>query len=345
MSPDAAGVDPQALSDALQDLSTTPGCWSIVVCRHGALLAESYFLGTPQDLHPIWSVTKSVTSALSGIALEGNIYPEIDLKMVEFLPPDLVPPEEIKKRITLRHLLMMTSGLQWSEDYDWLPWLASPDPADFILSRPVDSLPGTSFNYSSAGAHLPSVMLQTALGEDVTQFADTALFQPLGISDWSWDQDPQGYAFGGHGLHWRTEDLAKFGVLFLRGGLWHGEQLISRSWVDESTQPRFFWGEPFGPLANLDYGYLWWTAEADGYNVFMAWGWGGQFAFVVPEIDLVIATAADGNVESEQARQQEIAIFNVIVDTIIPAVDPELLFLDGFETGDSTNWRFSSGSS
>lgn len=340
--PTAVGLDPERISAAILSLGETPGCWSVVITRHGALAAESYFSGQAEDLHAIWSVTKSVTSALSGIAIGEGLYPGVEAKMVDFLPPNLVPPENIKKLISLEQLLMMTSGLQWSEDEDWLPWLVSADPAEFILERPVDSLPGMSFNYSSATSHLPSVMLETALDTSVMAFADARIFAPLGIIDWSWDLDPQGYAFGGHGLHWRTEDLAKFGILFLREGTWKGRQLISSSWVEESTSPRFFWGDPWGALDQLDYGYLWWTAEASGYPVFFAWGWGGQFSFCVPDLDLVVATAADGDVGSFLAERQEKAILEVIVDTIIPAVDPEILFRDGFDSGTDRNWGFSS---
>ncbi len=336
--PAAVAVDGAALDRAIADLGAVDGVWTVVVARDGKVVAEEYWTGLPGDRHPIWSVTKSVTSTLAGIAIDQGLLSDVETRLADHLPDDLVMTTALMQSITLRHLLMMTSGLRWSEDNDWLPWLASPNPAQFMLDRPLSTLPGTTFNYSSGSSHLPSVMLEDALGSPLETFADTELFSPLGITDWVWDSDPQGRPFGGHGIEWRTEDLAKFGVLFLERGQWGDSRIVSAAWVDEAVTGRFGWGDSYGALDNVDYGYLWWIAEAAGHPVFIAWGWGGQFAFCVPDLDLVVATSADGEVGTLQADIQERGILGIIVDRLLPAVRRYEVFADDFETGDLQFW-------
>jgi CubicO group peptidase (beta-lactamase class C family) len=320
--PGDVGINAVQLDVAIEAMGQVHGMWAVVVARKGMVVAEDHFVDPPDALHPVWSVTKSVSSTLVGMAIDRGFIEGVEDVMVDYLPSGLDPADPSADRITLRHLLMMTSGLRWSEETDWLPWLRSSNPARYILDRSVVSSPGLVFNYSSASAHLPSLILTEALVEDPAEFAQSQLFEPLGISDWGWDRDPQNYPFGGHGIKMRTEDLAKLGILFLRKGRWQGRQVVSREWVEEAVQPRFFWDVDYGPLNNVDYGYLWWTAEAGGYPVFIAWGWGGQFAFCVPDLDLVVATAADGWVGTAEADHQERAILTVIVEQILPIVNP-----------------------
>ena len=181
-------------------------------------------------------------------------------------------------------------------------------------------------------------MYHTTSGEGMEVLAQRELFAPLGITDWLWDVDPQGFAYGGHGLHLRTEDLAKIGLLFLNAGSWDGVQVVPESWVVEATTPRYGWGDSFGALEDLDYGYLWWTAEVNGHPAFLAWGWGGQFALCVPEMAVVIATAADGMVWSDEARIQELALLHLMVDEVLAAMRPLVVFSDAFEDGTTGQW-------
>jgi len=320
--PTTAGIDPAQLEQALDAMQQIRGARSVVVVRGGSLVAESHWYAPADALHPIWSVTKSVTSTLVGICVDRGILPDLDARIVDYLPPELIPADPAKDAITVRHLLMMTSGLRWSEDDDWLPWIASPNPARFILQRPLVAEPGAEFTYSSATSHIPSITLTEAAGVSLLELADAHLFGPLGITDRRWKADPQGYPFGGHGIELRTEDLAKLGVLFVNRGQWHGRKVVSAAWVEAAIRPRFGWGIDYGPLREVDYGYLWWTARAGGHDVFIGWGWGGQLAFCVPALDLVVATAADGDVWEAQADTQETAILEVIVEQILPAVSP-----------------------
>ena len=339
--PSTTGIDPVALQNAVAAFADVEGAWAILVVRQGAVVAEHHVVAPPDSLHPVWSVTKSLTSTAMGMAMHEGVFADEDVRLVDHLPPGLVPSEPAKSLITLRHLLTMTSGLGWSEDLDWLTWLASADPARFILERELTSWPGAEFNYSSANSHLPSLMLATSSAEGLDDFMQRKFFQPLGISEWLWDADPQGYAFGGHGVHLRTEDLAKLGVLFLSEGLWSGQTVVPAAWVSRAVKPQFFWNETYGPLDDLDYGYLWWTGVAADNPVYLAWGWGGQFVFCVPDLELVVATAADGMVWSAQAEYQELAILDIIVNTLMPAVPNATIFSDSFESGDTTWWTVS----
>ncbi len=338
MTPSSVGIDPVALDQALVAFSQVEGAWSIVVVRQGAVVAERYLVTSPETLHPVWSVTKSLTSIAVGMTIEDGVFSGVEVRLVDHLPADLVPQEPAKAQIKMQNLLMMTSGLQWSEDLDWLMWLASLNPAEFILQRPLEFFPGNMFVYSSASSHLPSLMMTTAMAENLDAYMGREFFGPLGITDWLWDKDPQGYAYGGHGVHLRTEDLAKLGILFLNNGVWSGQEVVSPEWVGESTAPRFLWGDSWGPLDKLNYGYLWWVAETAGYPMYLAWGWGGQFVFCVPDLDLVVATAADGEVYSAQAEAQELGILRAIVNDLLPGVRPSAVFLDSFESGSISAW-------
>jgi len=304
----------------MESLRQVDGSRAVVVVRGGSVVAERHWSRPPETLHHVWSVTKSVTSTLVGIVQDRGDFSDLGVAMVDYLPPHLVVADPAKDDIQLLHLLTMTSGLEWVELEDWYGWQGSANPAQLILSRPLATTPGEVFLYSTGASHLPSVMLAETVGVPTEVFAAEHLFEPLGITSWHWDGDPQGYPFGGHGLWLRTEDVAKLGLLFLRRGSWGGQQVVSLDWSHEATRSRFDWNITYGPLEDVGYGYLWWTARAGGYRVYTAWGWGGQFSFCVPELDLVVATAAHGDVLATQADAQERAILHVIVDEILPTM-------------------------
>ncbi len=318
--PKAAGVDGARLAAALDAFEAAPGARSMVVVRHGAVVGERHWFGQPGQLHNVASVTKSVMSTLVGIALERGVLPGLDAPMVDFLPPELVPADPAKGAITIRHLLTMTSGLDFDEESEFLEWSRSADPARSVLDRPLAAPPGTRFNYSSADPHLLSIVLSTASGVSTEVFAEAFLFGPLGIGSWRWPADPQGYPFGGHGLQLRTEDMAKLGILFLRHGVWGGSRVVAGSWVEAATAPQVDLRGGFGPLPDVDYGWLWWLDRSLDPPVYLAWGWGGQFVFCVPGLDLVVATNAAWDVPSATADRQEEAILRVIVEDLLPAV-------------------------
>ncbi|HHQ49396.1 MAG TPA: class C beta-lactamase-related serine hydrolase, partial [Acidobacteria bacterium] len=235
MAPARAGFDPAALGAALDDLGEAPGIYSVVVVRHGAVVAERYWQGWPETLHGLASVTKSVTSTLVGIAVDRGSIPDVDVPMVEYLPAGARPDDPAKGAITIRHLLIMTSGLDYDEDTEWEEWLRAPDQAAYILDRPLAAPPGEVFNYSTPASHLLSIVLTDATGTPTEELAGDVLFGPLGITEWRWETDHQGYAYGGHGLWLRTEDMAKFGVLFLRWGVRRAHRVLSTAWIGQAV--------------------------------------------------------------------------------------------------------------
>jgi CubicO group peptidase (beta-lactamase class C family) len=240
-------------------------------------------------------------------------------RLVDYLPADLVPVDPAKHEIRIWHLLTMTSGFEWNEDVDVVPWLYGPDPVQDILSRPLAAPPGTVFNYNTAASHLLSVVLSEATGMTALAFADEYLFGPLGITDRHW-LFTGGYPNGGHGLMVRTEDLAKLGVLFINDGLWADEVIVSSYWVYLATSPWVHNIGSMGPLTDLEYGGLWWLGRAAGYRVFTALGWGGQFVFCVPDLRLVVAVHTRSEVDDPIASQQVVAVLDVIVNRLLPAV-------------------------
>jgi len=317
-SPETLGIDPTALAAAVAELGRAEGARSAVVVCRGRVVAEARWVGSQTTLDDVRSVTKSVTSTLVGIAIDHGFIASIDDRMVNYLPPSLIPADPAKDAITLRHLLTMTSGLQWDESTDLYAWAVDSDPARFILDRPLVTTPGSRFNYSTAASHLLSVVLRQATGLDPLAFADAYLLNPLGITDRGWLRDRQGRPFGSFGLQLRTEDLAKLGILFLDLGRWNGQAVVPAAWVHDALSVHISGFSHYGPLTDIGYGHLWWLADAAGRRAFIAWGWGGQFVFCAPARNLVVATTARWEVPEDTANRQETAILEVIVNRLLP---------------------------
>jgi len=324
--PQDVGIDPAALEaafDAAGDLGYVQG---MVVVRGGAVVGERYYSGAiPGQWFQCRSVTKSVTSTLIGIAIERGFLGGVHDRLVDHLPPDLVPDDPAKHAITLYHLLTMTAGFQWDENADVGDWLYGPDPVGAILARPLVAPPGTVFNYNTAASHLLSVVLTEATGRTTLEFADEVLFGPLGITERRWNLTG-GYSNGGHGLYVSTEDLAKLGVLFVGGGRFAERRFVSTYWVNRSTFGDVHNVGRIGPLTDTHYGWLWWLDRSTPYPIFTAIGFGGQLVFCVPALKLVVATHTDSNVPNDQAARQVSDLVGVIVEQLLPAVSDRRLF-------------------
>ena len=318
--PESVGIDSVRLKEVLGELERVDGARSVVVVHRGMVVDEAYWSGSETTLHHVRSVTKSVTSTLIGIAVDRGFIDGVDARMVDYLPHDLRPSDPAKDAILLRHLLNHTAGFQWDENGEFSAWSTSQDPARYILDRPLATTPGSAFRYSTAATHLLSVVLSEATGMSTVDFANAFLFSDLGVSDLRWGRDRQGYRFGGHGLQLRTEDMAKLGLLFLDRGRWGDDEVVSAEWVSAATGIQFEGGSDYEPLQAVHYGFLWWLAHADGLSVFIGWGWGGQFVFCVPVLDLVVAVNARWQVNEPQASAQEVAILEVIVDKLLPLI-------------------------
>ena len=317
------GIDAATLESAYEEARSIPGSFSLLVQRNGVLVAEDYFHGyTPDSLHDVRSVTKSVISVLVGIAIEEGLIPSVDEPVGTYLAPVVDSIREAVADIPIRAFLMMSSGLDWHEldrGSSYSEWWASDDMVQHVVDLPIVHEPEDRFIYNTGASHLLSVVLTEASGMPTLDFARTYLFDPLGFSGSSWLQENRGYYTGGMGLRITARDMMKLGQMFLDGGLHEGARILPSSWVSESTAPHLDTQDavPFGP----EYGYLWWVGEGGGTNFYFANGYGGQFILVDPELELVIvAQSSWRGTDWDEAGEQWYKVLSLIVEGILPGV-------------------------
>jgi len=320
---EAQGIDADGLADAVASAWKVGTVHSLLVERHGVLVAEAYFAGYTRDSpNPVWSVTKSFTSTLVGIAVDEARIRSLDEPIGPYLD-SLVPDLPTEKRaITLRHLLTMSSGIAWTyetglaTEYD--DWMASPNQVRYYLGKPLEHTPGTYFLYSDAGAHLAGVVLQQAVGASSLAYARTHLFDPLGFASATWDTDKQGYSLGAAGLRIRAVDMVKLGRLFLDGGLWGGRRILSEAWIAQATAPQISLDMPH--RGSRTYGYFWWLYDCLGEPCYRASGYAGQLIVVVPHKDLVVVVTSDAACDLAEADRRWSDAFRLIDELVLPLV-------------------------
>ena len=260
---------------------------SVLVVNQGTIVREKYYNDfTYRTEFNTYSVTKSFTSTLIGIAIDQGIIGSVNDPIVSYFPNitfDNDSPE--KQRVTIKHVLTMTSGFDYGVD----PTLAPPvegSVALHVLNSPVSREPGTSWVYDSQAPSILNRIIEIQSNMSLMEFANETLFQPLGIQDPRWGTDDSGLTYGGFGLYLTSREMAKFGQLFLQEGIWEGEQLVSKQWVQESTSEHMPENADFvySVRPPSDYGYLWWVH--DGF--YIASGLHGQRIIVNPENDYVL---------------------------------------------------------
>lgn len=247
-----------------------------------------YYMGT--ELHSLQSVTKSVTSALIGIAIGRGELPEADALLLPLLADyDTSGTDARLATATLEDLLTMRLGIEWHEqdrpigpENTTLQLEFSDDWVEFTLAQPMDAAPGERFVYNSGASHLMSALLRTATGRTVDLYAEELLFGPLGITDYHWKREPAGLPDTEGGLYLEAEDLARFGQLYLDGGMWNGSRVVPEEWVSASVLRRVDDVAPENPDWNAGYGYQWWRVDTDGVEVWAGLGYGGQYLFILP---------------------------------------------------------------
>jgi CubicO group peptidase (beta-lactamase class C family) len=278
------GLD-TALDYAFQAAKHTQG---VVIIRHRTLVAERYEAGRDANSFAAsWSMAKSVTSALVGIAIDRGLVPSVDVKMGDYYPEWAGTP---KANIRLRDVLQMASGLSWTEDYrpaggtsDITQMVLTADELAYASSREVATEPGTRFNYSSGDTMLVSGVLARATGMSALEFGMKELFGKIGMAPLHWWRDANAKTLTYCCIDTPSRQFAKFGLLFLERGMWDGQRIISERWIDESlaASPSF-----------AGYGYFWWligrTNSALPADTYAARGVDGQHIYVVPSLDLVV---------------------------------------------------------
>jgi len=293
---------------------------SLLIARNGVLVYERYFRDATRDgLHQVYSVTKSVTSSLIGIAIAEGHIGGVETPLLDFFPEYelFVNANPQKARMTLEHVLNMQTGLQWNE---WSTPYNDPnnptanlsrsdDWIKFMLDLPMDTEPGTVFTYNSGATMLLAGILKNTTGRTAEEYAREKLFEPLGIERYSWREGPNDITNTGWGLFLTPRDMARFGHLFLLKGQWGDRSIVPPSWVDVLAEPVSTFGDGTG------YTYQWWLMPMpDGSHVPYADGYGGQFIFVIPSLDMVVVSTATNFTSSTNIR----ALLN---EFIFPAVD------------------------
>ena len=288
--PELVQMDSNVLDNMINDVESNDyNVYSILIVKNGFLVKEWYQRPFNKDsIFRVFSVSKSVTSALIGIAFDKGYINSLDEFVLDYFPDyDIANPSPQKDAMTIWHLLTMTTGLDWAEYYPYADprnpyntWKASEDHVGFVLNRTMVAAPGTTFNYNTGASHLLSAIIQRATNMSTVDFANQYLFGPLSIEESFWVEDPQGVAGGGDNLYLRPRDMAKIGYLFLNKGNWEGKQIISENWVRTSTSVFVNLG------GELDYGYQWWIDADD--DLYRALGYGGQQINVFHAQDLIV---------------------------------------------------------
>jgi CubicO group peptidase (beta-lactamase class C family) len=336
--PQEEGMEPKGLAVIDDDAGTVyPSLRSVLIVRHGVLVFEHYYHGaTPSTYFNVFSVTKSVTSALVGIALGehalGGPRQPIGQLLAKHLPSN---PDRRIRSITVEQVLTMTAGFAPDPPGGTPPSLVhSSDWVRFVLSQHPAATPGTRFAYSSDGSHLLSAIIADATGQPTLRYAQAKLFGPLGIpsdhpftpvfalrnaaayqrAGFAWPTDPQGYQLGYGLLKLTARDLAKFGYLYLRGGAWEGRQVVPAAYVRVATQPHVATGDRHA----TGYGYQWWTMSEQGHRAFAALGLGGQLVEVIPDLDLVVVMTSEISTAAEARAGVDSPA--MVGDVVVPAV-------------------------
>ena len=288
--PEAQGMDSNRLDKMNQHIEDNCSMVrSMLIIRNGYIVFEKYYKEDVDYVQPVYSVTKSVISALVGIALEKGNIKSLDQKMFTFFPEfasDITDPR--LKEITIRNLLEMSAGFPTA-------FQAGDMKASFTQSIVTD--PGSHSAYNSGDTNLLSGIISKTTKMNSLEFGNEYLFGPLGIEEIFWGSSLDGYTMGGYGLNMRPRDMAKIGYLYLKNGHWDGKQIVPEKWIKESTQKQatIFIGSKERP-----YGYLWWITSPDGHPGYCAIGIGGQYIHVVPDLNIVmVATSTSMGINPE----------------------------------------------
>jgi CubicO group peptidase (beta-lactamase class C family) len=323
---EAEGIAPEAIASLVTDLDS--GDYGLVdaflLIRNGRVVADHRFAHDYEalaaqydtanhpynydhpdwhpylqggDLHTLQSVTKSVTSAALGIAIDDGLLGGVDTPVMPFFEAYAPYTTDARQAATtLEEFLTMRSGIEWNTSGPYGTGEHSTDRLEssdewirFVLDQPTDTTPGARFEYNDGVSVLLGKILREATGQRADEWARSRLFEPIGITNSYWKITPDGEADTEGGLYLSTHDLARIGYLFLRGGEWDGRQVVSREWVEASTAPVVADIAPDNDQLDPAYGYQWWVPviEDGQAKVFAGNGYGGQFLFVSPDHDLV----------------------------------------------------------
>jgi CubicO group peptidase (beta-lactamase class C family) len=267
---------------------------SMIVVRHGYIVAEAYGpLTQPEDIRPMFSCSKSVTSALVGVMLQEGVLTSLDTPVLDFFPDKTIQNVDARKQaLTVRNLLTMSSGVECNDMEAGPMDLGTSDVMEttddwlqFALDLPMAADPGTQWYYCNAPVHILSAIITEITGMSALDYAAEKLFKPLGITDYSWTSSPTGVSLGYSDLKLTPRDMAKFGYLYLNDGQWDGQQIIPADYARASIGKQIE-----TPWPDTVYGYLWW--RVDSINLSFALGYAGKYIMVLPDKDMVVVVTS-----------------------------------------------------
>jgi CubicO group peptidase (beta-lactamase class C family) len=312
--PEAQGVSSRAILDFVEAVDKNIRTMhSFMIVRHGHVIAEGWWKPEAADKpHVLHSLSKSFNSTAVGLAIhDGNL--SLDDPVLKFFPADApANPSDNLKAMTVRDLLTMSCG------HETEPKAVGGPSVKQFLAHPVPHKPGTHFLYNTMGSYVLSAIVTKMTRQTELDYLKPRLFDPLGIEKPRWDKSPEGNSLGGYGLFLCTEDIAKFGQLYLKKGKWNDQQLVPREWVDQATSKQVPNDKESHSKMGGDwqqgYGFQFWRCR---HNCFRGDGAAGQFCVVMPDQDAVVAiTAETGNMQGE---------LNEIWEHLLPAFQGKAL--------------------
>jgi CubicO group peptidase (beta-lactamase class C family) len=337
---DSAGFKPAFLDAFTKELTdSSKALGAFIVWRKKGIVYEHYFNGANGlSWFKVKSVTKSVVSALTGIAIEKKLIPGVNTPVMKFFPeynkqrsksPNgpvwfaeyKAYNDSVRNILTLRHLLTMQPGFQWNDFGPMVGALINAsDPVKFALELEFTDTPGTKFVYCTPATSIVSAALGKAAHTDIKSFAQKNLFDPAGITSRRWDVDPMGRHVGGSESYLTAPDMMRFGLLYLHKGKVGNKQIIPQAWVEASTAEQAtldYWD--ILPNAN-GYGYFWWRRTTNGHQTFFASGAIGQLIVVVPDLDMVIV--AGTRLDRPHRNREELRMLHIMIDKLTKDLTP-----------------------
>jgi CubicO group peptidase (beta-lactamase class C family) len=334
ISPESAGFTATFFDNFTKELEdSSKALGAFMVWRHGGIAYEHFFNGADaESLYNIKSITKSVVSALTGIAVEKKLISGVNIPVMKFFPEYNKPRsistkgtvwfaeekkynDSVRNTLTLKHLLTMQPGFEWN---DFGPmagtFINSSDPVKFTLELSFSDTPGTKFVYCTPATSVVSAAIGKAVHMDIRSFAQKNLFDPAGITSKRWDVDPMGRRVGGSESFLTARDMMRFGLLYLHKGRVGNKQIVPQAWVEESTaqQARL---DNWDILPNANgYGYFWWRRKTNGHQTFFASGAMGQLIVVVPDLEMVIVAGTLLN--RPNRNREELKMLHVMIDKL-----------------------------
>lgn len=312
-------ADSLSLETIMIRASSINSVTSLLIQKDGELLTERYFGRLDENESTnIKSASKSIISLLVGIAVDRGDIESVDQPIAQYFEgyfKNNSNPQ--KEKITIKDLLTMRSGLETTSFHNYGRWVVSDNWVEFALQQPITAKPGGDMVYSTGTSHLLSVIITKATGMSTKAYAQKYLFGPMDIRVGGWDRDPQGYYMGGNNMALRPADMLKIGQMVLNGGTYEGRRILSEAWLSDSFQT--YTRSNYNPY---DYGYMWWKKPVGKFHAHFAWGYGGQYIFMVPSLNAIIVFTGDLQ-NASQSRSYKDPVFLLLRESILPYLEKQ----------------------